>query len=79
MSKVSWKEIEQAFEDEEPIEEKPMTYEEAREYDEWMNRKREEEEEEHLRNERPFWDDEAYYDWLSADDEWYDDSDWDGE
>ena len=78
MSKVSWKEIEQAFEDEKPIEEKPMTYEEAREYDEWMTRKMEEEEEERLRNERPFWDDDFVYDWNY--DEWYDDdSDWDGE
>ena len=67
MSKVSWKEIEQTFEDEEPIEEKPMTWEELRAYDEWMNYKREEEEED--------WDDDIYdwdyYDWDY--DEWYDD------
>lgn len=48
MAKVSWKEIEQALEDEEPIEEKSTEWEEAtwgeyKWYDEWQNRKREEE------------------------------------
>lgn len=75
MSKVSWKEIEQAFEDEKPIDDGIVNFtkdENWREYDEWVSRK-----EERLRNERPSWDDDAYYDWLCN--EWDDDSNWDDE
>lgn len=71
MSKVSWKEVEQAFEDEKPIEEQSTTWEETRDYNEWLNRKREEEEEERFRNEHPSWDYDFdfMYDWDY--DTWY--------
>lgn len=73
MSKVSWKEIEQAFEDEKPIDDGIVNFTENEnwsEYNEWMTRKMEEEEEERLRDER-YWDDDFMYDWDY--DAWYGD------